>query len=71
VERALQYKPERLLSLSEARNQFEHDYLVRLLHLTEGNVALAARLSDRNRSEFYKLLRRHLLEPALFRAWVE
>lgn len=68
VERALQYKPERLLSLSEARNQFEHDYLVRLLHLTEGNVALAARLSDRNRSEFYKLLRRHLLEPALFRA---
>lgn len=71
VERALQYKPERLLSLNEARNQFEHDYLVRLLHLTEGNVALAARLSERNRSEFYKLLRRHALEPALFRTRME
>lgn len=67
VERSLQSKPERLLSLSEAREQFEHDYLVRLLHLTEGNVALAARLSVRNRSEFYKLLKRHTLEPAQFR----
>ena len=67
VERALRYKPDRLLGLNEAREQFEHDYLVRLLNLTEGNIALAARLSERNRSEFYNLLKRHGLDPAQFR----
>jgi len=67
VERALRFKPERLLSLNQAREQFEHDYLLRLLNMTEGNIALAARLSERNRSEFYNLLRRHSLDPAQFR----
>jgi two-component system response regulator GlrR len=67
VERALRFKPDRLLGLTEAREQFEHDYLVRLLNLTEGNIALAARLSERNRSEFYNLLKRHGLDPAQFR----
>lgn len=67
VERALRFKPDRLLSLNAAKERFEHDYLVRLLNLTEGNIALAARLSERNRSEFYKLLSRHGLDPAQFR----
>ncbi|MDO8909420.1 MAG: sigma 54-interacting transcriptional regulator [Pseudohongiella sp.] len=67
VERALRFKPERLVGLSQAREQFEHDYLLRLLNMTEGNIALAARLSERNRSEFYKLLKRHKLDPAQFR----
>lgn len=67
VERALRIKADRLLSLTEARDSFEHDYLVRLLNLTEGNVALAARLAERNRSEFYNLLKRHGLDPARFR----
>ncbi|MEZ5492386.1 MAG: sigma 54-interacting transcriptional regulator [Gammaproteobacteria bacterium] len=67
VERALRYKPERLLSLTESRLQFERDYLVKLLNLTAGNIALASRLADRNRSEFYNLLKRHDLEPAQFR----
>lgn len=68
VESALRSGPEQgLLSFSEARQRFEHEYLVRLLNLAKGNIALAARLADRNRSEFYKLLRRHGLEPARFR----
>ncbi|MES2623896.1 MAG: sigma 54-interacting transcriptional regulator [Pseudomonadota bacterium] len=67
VERALRYKPDRLLGLNEARDQFEYDYLIRLLNLTEGNIALAARLSERNRSEFYNLLKRHGLDPSQFR----
>lgn len=71
VERALRFKPERLLSLNEAKEHFEHDYLLRLLHMTEGNVALAARLSERNRSEFYNLLRRHNLDPTQFRKVAE
>lgn len=68
VESALRSKPEEgLLSFSEARHRFEHEYLVRVLNLSRGNIALAARLADRNRSEFYKLLRRHGLEPSRFR----
>ncbi len=67
VERALRFKAGRLLNLSDARDQFEHDYLIRLLNLAEGNIALAARMAERNRSEFYNLLRRHGLDPAQFR----
>lgn len=71
AERALRFKPDRLLGLNQAREQFEHDYLLRLLNMTEGNIALAARLSERNRSEFYNLLKRHGLDPAQFRKVVE
>lgn len=67
VERALRFKPDKLLNLNDARDQFEHDYLIRLLNLAEGNIALAARLAERNRSEFYNLLKRHGLDPAQFR----
>jgi two-component system response regulator GlrR len=65
--RALRERPDEFLPLSEAKERFERDYLVRLLRITDGNVAQAARLAHRNRSEFYKLLHRHQLEPELFR----
>ncbi len=67
VERALRFKSNRLLGLNEAKDQFEREYLLRLLNMTEGNIALAARLSERNRSEFYNLLKRHSLDPSQFR----
>jgi two-component system response regulator GlrR len=57
-----------LTSLDEAKRTFERDYLVRILKITQGNVAQAAKLAQRNRTEFYKLLERHGLEPALFKA---
>jgi two-component system response regulator GlrR len=53
--------------LAEARRQFERDYLERLLRLTGGNVADAARLAERNRTEFYRLLQRHELAAAAFK----
>ncbi len=56
-----------MLSYAEARRRFERDYLVGLLKLTDGNVADAARLAERNRTEFYRLLQRHGLTPGLFR----
>jgi two-component system response regulator GlrR len=40
---------------------------VRLLKITGGNVTQAALLAKRNRTEFYKLLQRHRLEPAMFK----
>jgi two-component system response regulator GlrR len=67
VLRALRGRSDRLLAMNEARREFERDYLVRLLQLTAGNVALAARLAERNRGELYKLLERHQLEAAQFR----
>jgi len=67
VQRALRHKEKAFLPFAEARDRFEIDYLTHLLEMTEGNVTQAARLAERNRSEFYKLLRRHQLEPELFR----
>ncbi|HET7370576.1 MAG TPA: sigma 54-interacting transcriptional regulator [Gammaproteobacteria bacterium] len=56
-----------LASLTEARDKFERDYLVQLLRITAGNVSQAARMAGRNRTEFYKLLHRHELDPKQFR----
>jgi two-component system response regulator GlrR len=67
VERALRGRNEPLLPFAQARDRFERAYLVELLRATEGNVSHAARLAERNRSEFYKLLGKHSLEPELFR----
>ncbi|QPF75802.1 sigma 54-interacting transcriptional regulator [Roseateles sp. DAIF2] len=68
VQRALRSPRVELLPYAEARRRFEHDYLVSLLKLTDGQVADAARLADRNRTEFYRLLQKHGLTPGLFRA---
>ncbi|NMG67242.1 response regulator [Azoarcus indigens] len=68
VERALRLRPMDALSYSEAKQRFERGYLVQLLKLTDGNVSDAARLAERNRTEFYRLLQRHGLNPDLFRA---
>ncbi len=67
VERALRRKAKQFLPFAKARDRFEFEYLTHLLEMTEGNVAQAARLAERNRSEFYKLLHKHDLEPELFR----
>ncbi len=56
-----------ITSLEEARKRFERDYLIRVLKITEGNVTQAARLSKRNRTEFYKLLQKHQLDPSEFK----
>lgn len=56
--------------LDEARRAFEREYLVRILKITTGNVTQAARLAGRNRTEFYRLLERHALEPAMFKVKV-
>ena len=54
-------------SFADAKKQFEREYLAQLLKITNGNVTQAARLAKRNRTEFYKLLKRHALDPALFK----
>jgi two-component system, NtrC family, response regulator GlrR len=68
VQRALRVPSVEVLTYAQARERFERDYLVGLLKLTDGNAADAARLADRNRTEFYRLLQRHGLTPGMFRA---
>jgi two-component system response regulator GlrR len=58
---------EDIVPFDEARRRFESEYLTRLLKMTGGNVTQAARLAQRNRTDFYKLLQRHSLDPALFK----
>ena len=64
---ALRGKNCEVVPLALAQSDFERNYLVRILQMTGGNVSQAARLAHRNRTEFYKLLSRHQLEPQLFR----
>lgn len=54
-------------TLAEVRRVAEREYLERLLRMTGGNVADAARLADRNRTEFYRLLQRHELDASTFK----
>lgn len=68
VLKALRGKSGEIMPLTEAKKRFERDYLLKLLQLTSGNVTQAARLANRNRTEFYKLLHRHHLEPSEFKA---
>jgi two-component system response regulator GlrR len=67
VQSALREDASAQVPFEEARRSFERDYLVRLLKITGGNVTQAAAMAKRNRTEFYKLLQRHRLEPAMFK----
>jgi len=57
----------KLASFSEARDEFTRNYLSQILQITTGNVSQAARLAKRNRTDFYKLLARHDLNPDTFK----
>ncbi|MES2948280.1 MAG: sigma 54-interacting transcriptional regulator [Pseudomonadota bacterium] len=67
VQNALTSQGAELLPLDDARKEFERDYLTQLLKITKGNVAQAAKLAKRNRTDFYALLARHQLESASFK----
>jgi two-component system response regulator GlrR len=57
----------KLASFSDARDEFTRNYLSQILQITMGNVSQAARLAKRNRTDFYKLLARHELNPDQFK----
>jgi len=65
---AIKQHQKKIVPLSEARRQFEQQYLIKLLKTTQGNVSEAARIANRNRTDFYKLLNRHHIIPALFKS---
>ncbi|MGQ0650721.1 MAG: sigma 54-interacting transcriptional regulator [Betaproteobacteria bacterium] len=67
LRQALDIADAALAPFEEARRAFEREYLVKILKMAEGNVTRAARLAGRNRTEFYRLLERHSLEPGMFK----
>ena len=67
VQQSLGTGSTRLPSFDEARDEFTRSYLSQILQITGGNVSQAARLAKRNRTDFYKLLSRHQLQPDDFK----
>ena len=68
VQRALRDEAQcEMPAFADARSRFERDYLTQLLQITNGNVSQAARIAKRNRTEFYKLLHKHHLNPSQFK----
>ncbi|MDH3841275.1 MAG: sigma 54-interacting transcriptional regulator [Chromatiales bacterium] len=67
VKAALGDDSDALASFAEARDEFIRNYLTQILQITSGNVTRAAKLAQRNRTDFYKLLNRHGLEPEAFK----
>ena len=68
VQQSLGEHAGKLLSFTDARDEFTRIYLSQILQITQGNVSQAARLAKRNRTDFYKLLSRHDLNPDQFKS---
>jgi len=56
-----------LIPLKSAKEDFEKNYLIQLIELTQGNVSQAAKLAGKYRADLYELLKKHDLNPADFR----
>ncbi len=67
AQRALRQQPVQFKTLKDAKAEFERNYLVSVLRISGGNVANAARIAGRNRTEFYKLLSQYELDAASYR----
>jgi len=67
VQQSLGEHAGKLASFSDARDEFTRNYLSQILQITTGNVSQAARIAKRNRTDFYKLLSRHELNPDSFK----
>ena len=67
VLRALKGDTNKTESFAQAQRRFEREYLIKILQMTSGNVTHAAKQAGRNRTEFYKLLHRHKIDPKQYR----
>jgi two-component system response regulator GlrR len=54
-------------SFFEAKVDFERSYLMRVLKGARGNIARAARIASKSRTEVYSLLKKHGLDPDSFK----
>jgi two-component system response regulator GlrR len=58
---------DRIKPMRKAKNDFERNYIYKLMSLSEGNVSEAARLAERYRSDIYDILKKHSLQPSDFK----
>ena len=58
-----------LKPLKEAKQDFEKEYIAKLLLLSEGNVSKAAELAGKYRADFYELLKKYNLNPSDFKGF--
>lgn len=68
IHRALANQEQVIANFNDARAEFEKRYLGKVLQITEGNVTQAAKIAGRNRTDFYKLLKKHALEAATYKS---
>src|SRR5207245_915547 len=52
-----------LKPLTEAKEEFERNYLKEVLQLTSGNISRASQTAGRYRADFYKIHKKHGLHP--------
>ena len=60
-----------LKPLTEAKEDFERNYLKSVLQLTNGNISRAAQFAGRYRADFYKMLRKYGLHPSTTKSRIE
>lgn len=56
-----------LPTFQEAKIAFEKNYLFRLLNAARGNIAKAARMASKSRTEVYQLIKKHKINPIHFK----
>jgi two-component system response regulator GlrR len=55
------------MTLRTARRNFERQYLIQVLTTERGSMTEAAKLAGKDRTDLYRLVRKHGLDPAAFR----
>ncbi len=68
VRQSIGEQPVALPQLDQARSEFTRNYLRQLLEVAGGNISRAARLAGRNRTDFYKLMSRHGVDPSRYKS---
>ncbi|MFQ5457583.1 MAG: helix-turn-helix domain-containing protein, partial [Myxococcota bacterium] len=59
--------PDKVPSFKEAKREFERQYISQLLRVSHGNISRAARLAQKDRKDFYDVMRRNGINPKTFR----
>lgn len=54
-------------SFKEAKRHFERQYISQVLRASHGNISRAARLAQKDRKDFYDVMRRNGIDPKTFR----
>jgi two-component system response regulator GlrR len=60
-------KMEEFHSFKQAKKEFERDYITRVLRYTDGNVSKAAKIAQKDRKDFYEVMKKHDIKAENFR----